>query len=208
MSITLSSGLTLTIPSKGETNWENSIRTECFQKISEHDHSGGGKGLQIATSSFADDAVTDAKVRLRNNQWLRARNNANDGDINIIKVNADDLIEFDSVEILLPNLKANTTFSFTNNQSSAADITGLLLDSSEERSAVIHYQVFRDGTADLYEAGTIKASFNGTDWDHSLERSGESGLEISITSGGQFQYTSTDNTGSSAETLTYQLLKV
>ena len=208
MAITLSSGLTLTIPSKGDTNWENSIRTQCFQKISEHDHTGGGKGVQIGSNAFANDAVNDAKLRLRNNNYLRARNAANSADINILKINSNDIIEFEDVEILLPNLKANKSFSFTNNTSSATNITGLSLDSSSEKSAVLHYQVFRDGTADLYESGTLKANYNGSDWDWRIERDGDSGFEISITSGGQFQYTSTDNSGSSAETLTYQLLKV
>lgn len=209
MAITLSSGLTLTIPSKGDTNWENSIRTNCFQKISEHDHTGGGKGLQIGSNAFANDAVTDAKLRLRNNQYLRARNAANSADVNILKVNSSDIIEFDAVEILLPGLKANTSFSFSNNTSSATNITGLSLDSSSEKSAVLHYQVFRDGTADLYEAGTLTAQYNGSSWDWTLSRVGDtSGFEFSITSGGQFQYTSTDNSGSSSETLTYQLIKV
>lgn len=208
MAITLSSGLTLIIPSKGETNWENSIRTSCFQKISEHDHTGGGKGLQIGSNAFANDAVTDAKVRLRNNQFLRARNAANSSDISILKINASDVIEFANVDALISNLKANKSFSFTNNQGVAANVTGLLLDSSSERSAVIHYEVFRDGTVDLYECGTIKANYNGSSWDHTHERIGDSGVELSITSVGQVQYTSTNNSGSSAETLTYQLLKV
>lgn len=208
MSITLSSGLTLTIPSKGDTNWETSIRTNCFQKISEHDHTGGGKGIQIGTNAFADDTINDAKIRLRNNQYLRARNAANSADVNIVKINASNLIEFDDIVILLPDLKANKSFSFTNNQSSVADVTGVLLDSSSEKSAVIHYQIFRDGTANLYESGTLKASYNGTDWDHTIERVGDAGFTFSITSGGQVQYTSTNNSGSSAETLTYQLLKV
>lgn len=208
MAITLSSGLTLTIPSKGETNWENQIRTQCFQKISEHDHSGSGKGVQIGTSGFADNSINDIKLRLRNDQFLRARNNANDADVNIFKINASDLLEFADVEILLPDLKANKSFSFTNNQSSAADVTGVLLDSSSERSAVLHYEIFRDGTAGLYESGTLTAHYNGTDWDHTITRVGDAGLTFSLTSGGQLQYTSTDNAGSSAETLTYQLLKV
>lgn len=208
MSITLNSGLTLTLPSKGDTNWENSIRTQCFQKISEHDHTGGGKGVQISTNAFADNAINDLKIRLRNNQYLRARNAANSADVNIVKINASNLIELADIDILLPHLKANKSFSFTNNQAVAANVTGLLLDSSSEKAAVIEYVIFRDGTADLFESGVIKAHFNGTDWDHTLERQGDAGVSFSITSGGQIQYTSTDNAGSSAETITYQLLKV
>lgn len=88
MSETLSSGLTITIPTLGETNWDQTIKLLCFQKISEHDHTGGGKGVQISTSAIADDAVTGAKIRLPNNTYLRARNAANSADIDLIKVNA------------------------------------------------------------------------------------------------------------------------
>lgn len=62
MSETLSSGLTLIIPSAGDINWQTTIKNSCFQKISEHDHTGSGKGVQIATSAIADGAVTTAKL--------------------------------------------------------------------------------------------------------------------------------------------------
>lgn len=88
MSETLSSGLTITIPTLGETNWDQTIKLSCFQKISEHDHTGGGKGVQISTAAIADDAVTAAKFRLANDTYLRARNAANSADINLVKINA------------------------------------------------------------------------------------------------------------------------
>lgn len=49
---------------------------------------------QVVTKFIQDNAVNDQKVRLSNNQPLRARNAANSGDINIIKVNASDVPEF------------------------------------------------------------------------------------------------------------------
>ena len=49
---------------------------------------------QIVTKFIQDNAVNDLKMRLRNNQPLRARNAADSGDINIIKVNASDVPEF------------------------------------------------------------------------------------------------------------------
>ena len=39
--------LQITIPKKGEVNWAESIKQNCFQKIVEHDHSGNGKGAKI-----------------------------------------------------------------------------------------------------------------------------------------------------------------
>jgi hypothetical protein len=62
MSETLASGLTLTIPTVGETNWDLAIKTLCFQKISEHDHTGGGKGIQIGTNALVTGAVTTGKI--------------------------------------------------------------------------------------------------------------------------------------------------
>lgn len=54
------------------------------------------KDLGVTTAKIAADAVTDAKIRLTNNNYLRARNAANNADVNILKVNASDVIEFAS----------------------------------------------------------------------------------------------------------------
>ncbi len=93
MSITLSSGLTLIIPSPGAANWYSSIETDCFQKISEHDHTGSGKGTKIGTSALVDDGVTGAKIRLANAQALRARNAAGSADVDVLKLNSSNYIE-------------------------------------------------------------------------------------------------------------------
>lgn len=52
--------------------------------------------LAVTTAKIAADAVTDAKIRLSNNSYMRARNAANSADINMLKVNASDVIEFAS----------------------------------------------------------------------------------------------------------------
>lgn len=49
--------------------------------------------MRINTKFLEDNSVTDAKVRLRNNQYLRARNAANSADVSLLKVNASDEIE-------------------------------------------------------------------------------------------------------------------
>lgn len=46
----------------------------------------------LNTKWISDDAVNDQKIKLRNNQYLRARNNANDGDINVFRVGTDDVL--------------------------------------------------------------------------------------------------------------------
>jgi len=52
-------------------------------------------GLFINSSS-----VTGTPIRLNNNQFLRSRNFANTGDINVLKVNASNQIEFSSVPVV------------------------------------------------------------------------------------------------------------
>lgn len=50
----------------------------------------------VVTAKIAADNVTDAKIRLANDGYLRGRNNANSADVNILKVNTSDVIEFAS----------------------------------------------------------------------------------------------------------------
>lgn len=54
---TLSSGLTLVIPTSGTINWASNIKTGAWQKISEHDHSGSGKGLKIGLSGISPNII-------------------------------------------------------------------------------------------------------------------------------------------------------
>lgn len=92
MSEQINNGIELTIPSPGETNWATLMRT-CFQTLSGHGHTGDGDGAQITANAIASDALTDAKIRLRNNQWLRARNAADSADVNILRVNSSNNLE-------------------------------------------------------------------------------------------------------------------
>lgn len=47
----------------------------------------------VTTEKLAENAVDDTKVRLRNNQYLKGRNAADSADIDIIKINASDVVE-------------------------------------------------------------------------------------------------------------------
>lgn len=62
---------------------------------------------QIQKKFIASNAVDGAKIRLDNNQNLKARNAANSADVNILKVNASDRIEFDSVPQATADASAN-----------------------------------------------------------------------------------------------------
>lgn len=52
---------------------------------------------QIIKKFIADDSVADEKIRLDNNAYLKARNAADSGNVNLLKVNASDVIEFASL---------------------------------------------------------------------------------------------------------------
>lgn len=94
--ITLTSGLTIKAPTRGTRSWAQTMLDDTFRKISSHDHTGSPNGAQIATAAIASNAVTGPKIRLANAEWLRGRNAAGNGDVNIIRVSASDTIEFDS----------------------------------------------------------------------------------------------------------------
>lgn len=49
---------------------------------------------QIKKKGLEDDSVDGAKLRLLNNQTIRARNQAGDGDVDLFKLNASDDLEF------------------------------------------------------------------------------------------------------------------
>lgn len=86
--------LQVQIPTKGTTGWADTLKDELFQKIVDHDHSGNGTGRKLGAGSIEDNVITDLNIRLRNDEFLRSRNAADDGDIDILKVSGLDVIEF------------------------------------------------------------------------------------------------------------------
>lgn len=180
--ITYSSGLTIKSPTRGSRNYEQTMRTDTYQKISEHDHTGGGRGTQLGTGAIAADAINDLKIKLRNNQWLRARNAADSADINIIKVNANDLLELSS------NVHVTKTLALTDNTTTTL---GLTLAPASVIGADIFYSVKRVGSSTVVESGNLKLVFDGTAWEISNERIGDAGLSFSISAAGVLSYTTT-----------------
>lgn len=85
MSTSYSGGTNFSWPVKGETNWDT-IVDAALAILSAHNHQGGGLGGQLTAASYASDSVTGAKIRLANNEALRARNTANGADIDILRV--------------------------------------------------------------------------------------------------------------------------
>ncbi len=92
MSKSYTGGLNFDWPVKGDVNWDQTADA-ALTEISAHDHSGSGNGTQIGTTGLANDGVTGTKIRLDNAQYLRARNAANNADLNLLRADAGDLLD-------------------------------------------------------------------------------------------------------------------
>lgn len=93
MPYTTLTGLAIRVPTRGTRNWNAIFLSANQQLIAAHRHTGDPDGLQIPTAGIEANAVDDTKIRLRNNQWLRARNAAGTGDVNIARVDSSDQVE-------------------------------------------------------------------------------------------------------------------
>lgn len=94
-----------------------------------------------------------------------------------------------------PNDILSTSATLTNNQSSATNIPGLLFNVAEVESVEIDYvikRVYDSGSTTVVESGKILGNYDGTDFVISQETTGDAGVEITVTSSGQFQYTTSD----------------
>jgi hypothetical protein len=93
MAFTTYNGVRLSIPARGDRNWDATMAAVTYTNIAAHRHTGDPDGFNLVTGSYAADSVTDAKIRLTNTGWLRARNAANSADVNILRVNSSNTIE-------------------------------------------------------------------------------------------------------------------
>lgn len=87
-------GLAIKVPTRGTKNWDQTVLDFTWKKIASHTHTGAGDGNQITAAGLAPNSVTEDKIRFSNNAWIKARNAANTGDVNIVRVNTSDAIEF------------------------------------------------------------------------------------------------------------------
>lgn len=100
-----------------------------------------------------------------------------------------------------PNDIIQNTASISNNQASPTNITGLLFNTGQVRSAIVEYSVYRISTANPSghaESGTLTATYDnsaapGSKWSLiGSDLNGNSGVTFTILDTGQFQYVSTD----------------
>lgn len=88
-----------------------------------------------------------------------------------------------------------TSFAIANNQTSYSNITGLNFDTSQVLSTEVDYFIRRtydSGASVDVETGKILGYYDGSDFIIDRGQVGESGLDIDVTSSGQFQYKSTN----------------
>ena len=91
---------------------------------------------------------------------------------------------------------AETTFAGANNQSLAANVTGLAFANGTVRSFKVHGSIQVDATSDLFEEFELHGIQRGADWVISDIRTGDdTQVDFTITSAGQVQYTSANYTG-------------
>lgn len=98
-----------------------------------------------------------------------------------------------------------TSFTIANNQSTAANVTGLAFANATNRSAEIQYSIIISATTSLYESGVIRLVQKGASWDLSQSTNGDvSQVSFSVTSAGQVQYTSANYAGYTAATMKFR----
>lgn len=112
--LTTTGGLNFQYPTDGTQNWGSTLKTS-FNTISAHNHTGAPNGAQLGTNSLQANAVTEPKIRLTNNAYLRGRNAADSADVNILKVNASDVIQIgnSTSNILIDGANINLTGTLT-----------------------------------------------------------------------------------------------
>jgi hypothetical protein len=109
---------------------------------------------------------------------------------------------------------ADTSFTIANNQSSAADVTGLLFDPISTRSFILDYSIYRQtdtGSSAVAQVGQLRGVYNtqSSTWLMSDDYSGQnSSVVFSIQPSGQIRYTSSNIAGANyVGTLKYTVRK-
>lgn len=159
---TVSGGLTLQVPTAGTQNWASGALTLAWQKIADHDHTGGGLGTQISAGAIAANAVIGASIRYENNVAARWRNAANTADINGIKVNASNLVEF-GANIAAIGL-SNNAYLTGRNAAGSADVNLIKINASDriEFGTTVSAIVLNTALSHLYGGiGTTGVPSNG-----------------------------------------------
>lgn len=102
---------------------------------------------KLQTVWIEDNAINDSKIKLTNNGYLKARNNANSADINIIKVNASDAIELASDPYVGANKVQTAADKAVANGIASLDANGLIPIAQIPAAAIERMVAVADQTA-------------------------------------------------------------
>lgn len=188
--------LQIKIPTKLTTNWADELKEHLFKVLVKHDHSGmNGMGVALSGDSFLENSVSDLAIRLRNNEYLRARNAADTGDINILKVNASDNIEFDaSIDSLdvVNNITVGGTLNIPTLSAAPVSATegDLYIDDGTTNPKGIYTY---DGTSWISAPNAITASNQGTGEGTFIQKTGDDLEFKSIVAGDYINISSNSN---------------
>jgi len=83
----------------------------------------------IDNEHYSNDSITGTKIRLSNNEYLKGRNQADDGNIEIVKVNASNELEFSKTPFT-PSEAPNSDYKVANKKYVDDQLSGLTLDHS------------------------------------------------------------------------------
>lgn len=127
---------------------------------------------------------------------------------------ANQTLKYDSVTSLWKNQYIGlasdieqTSFSITNNQNSAANVTGLSFAAASVRSFNALVTVSIDATADLFETFELIGTNKSGSFEMSISSTGDdSGVIFSITAAGQIQYTSSNYLGFVSGTIKFRAI--
>lgn len=105
--------------------------------------------MQIRKKQIQNDAVGAAKILLENNSWLRGRNAADNADVNIMRLNAGNVIEFGAIP------QATGTPSNNNDLATVAFVKQLAAGLRDPKDAV------RAATTENITLATAPATIDG-----------------------------------------------
>lgn len=106
-----------------------------------------------------------------------------------------------------PNDILITSATLANNQTTPADIPGLVFNTGQVQSVEVDFlleRVFDAGSTTETESGKILGAYDGTEFSISVESVGNVGIDITVTNAGQFQYTSDDKANHVSTTIRFK----
>lgn len=113
------------------------------------------------------------------------------------------------VDVQGPNDLLATTSTLSNNQVAPANINDLIFNTGAVQYVNVEYiikRVYDSGSSTVVESGQMYGNYDGTTFvmTRKADGSSESGIEITVTNGGIFQYSSSNLANHTSSTITFK----